>query len=367
MTFLVPRPSLLRSSGSRVARLDQRLAARVHTDGIPRYESKYAEKLQQKAKEKGLDLSELKTRAREELKKKLKEEASKSIPKAFLGQASSNSPPKTSLKSGGANATSNPGVRRDSAPVKPLGSILNVPRLLSTPHTPAQVSALWTAYHASRTGGTGRGYICASVPLDLYEKMTNVAKRYPLFVVPIPREATPDVSDADPTQGAGTAHEFYFLQWDFHDPPSPPLATEPDPFTPVSSADVDVLPQTSTVLFTPLQEYKLRTSFATPYLVLTFYTDLARTHGIVLLRGEITPSGAAAATVPGQDVSGRFLLSQVDAQVLAMGLQKFFLWGEGKEVDGAREQTAEDLLRQFHETPEDFSWEALLKHSKLTA
>ena len=193
--------------------------------------------------------------------------------------------------------------------------------------------------------------------------MTRVAKKYPVFVVPVPRGSTPDSSAGEST---GTAHEFFFLQWDFHPAPPAPSATEPNPFEPVMSGSSRPIPELSTVLFTPLQEYKLRTSFATPYLVLTFYTDLAQSHGIVLLRGEITPSSTSAAIQPGQEIPERFLLNQVDAQLLAMGLQKFYLWGEGSEGSD-HDLAAEALLKQFHEEPEKFSWQDLLKTSNVVA
>lgn len=193
--------------------------------------------------------------------------------------------------------------------------------------------------------------------------MTRVAKKYPVFVVPVPRESTPDPSAGEST---GTAHEFFFLQWDFHPAPPVPSATEPNPFEPVMSGSLCHIPEPSTVLFTPLQEYKLRTSFATPYLALTFYTDMSRSHGIVLLRGEITPSSTSAAVQPGEEPPERFLLNQVDAQLLAMGLQRFYLWGEGRK-DGDHDLTAEALLKQFHEEPEKFSWQDLLKSSSVVA
>ena len=245
---------------------------------------------------------------------------------------------------------------------QPLSSILNVPKLLATPHTPSQLSALWTAYHASRSGGTGRGFICASLPLESYNTMMAIAKKYSVFVLPVPRQSEP----VAPTEGTTpqSAHEFYFLQWDFHPSPPQPSAAEPDPFNPATSDNT--LPQVSTVLFTPLQEYKLRNSFATPYLVLTFYTDLSSSHGLVLLRGEITPSAATAAPPNVPDTMERYLLTQMDAQLLAMGVQKFYLWGERKEAD-ARGSAAEQLLRQFHENPQDFDWHELLKHSAVTA
>jgi len=198
--------------------------------------------------------------------------------------------------------------------------------------------------------------------LESYNAMARVAKKYPVFVLPIPRESTPDPSANEST---GPPREFFFLQWGFHPPPTPSV-TSPNPSEPVTSGRSSDLPELSTVLFTPLQEYKLRTSFATPYLVLTFYTDLVQSHGIVLLRGEITPSSTLAAAPSEKDTPERFFLSQVDAQLLAMGLQKFYLWGEGRK-DGENDSTPEALLKQFHETPEKFSWQDLLTSSNAIA
>lgn len=340
----------------------------IHTGPSTPYESKYAEKLQQKAKEQGLELSELRTRAKEAAR--LQEVAN--IKSAQLSQERPQrleKSPSELVRSKVSAGTSS--ARKDSSPVKALESIINVPRLMSTPHTAEQISALWTTYHASRTGGTGRGFICASVPIKLYNKMLTIGKRYPMFVMPVPREGSLAVSPEG--QESAVAHEFYFLQWDFHAPPFPPSAAVPDPFSRAPPSNTSTLPQTATVLFTPLQEYKLRQSFATPYLILTFYPDFAQSHGIVLLRGEITPSAATAAAVPNQDTSSaRFLLNQFDAQLLAMGVQKFYLWG-GESEDGSQQgnqkgdQKAEKLLRQFHEQPEEFNWADLLEHARLTS
>lgn len=254
--------------------------------------------------------------------------------------------------------------RKDNSPVKvtgisssqepvliisqPLTDILNMDRLLEKPHTAEQISSLWTAYHASRSKGTGRGFICASVPLDIYNKMMVTGRKYPAFAVPLPRNAIQDGSGE-----AKPAYEFYFLQWGFHE--VPPIPTPSEPFSKPPSASPVSNPQTSTVLLTPLQEYKSRTTFATPYLILTFYTDLATSHGIVLFRGEITPTAASA-----ENSSSDFLLSQQDAQLLTMHLQRFYLWGG--EEEGAKERYR--LLEAFHSTPEEFKWEDLLKHAE---
>ena len=219
---------------------------------------------------------------------------------------------------------------------QPLSTILNISRVLSVPHTPGQIGDLWNAYHMSRSGGTGRGFLCASIPLDLYKKMSVMAEKYPTFVVPI-RQSTNTPADS------GSVYEFYYLQWCFHDVPQALCAHE-DPLVKLPSSK-DPNPKISTILFTPLEEYKLRGTFAIPYLVLTNYTDLASTHGLVLLRGEVTP---------GDGASGNYMLSQEDAQQLSMAIQRFYLWGN-VEGEGA------ELLRTFHRKPQEFKWEDLLK------
>ena len=146
------------------------------------------------------------------------------------------------------------------------------------------------------------------------------------------------------------AYEFYVLQWDFYHAPPTPSASS-DPFSPQSSPKGDnptTNPRLATAIFTPLLEYKLRQTFASPYLVLTFYPELASSHGLVLMRGEITPSAAKVSA------TGDYLLSQHDAQLLAHGLQRFYLWGSNEE--------REKLLSDFHERPDAFKWEELLKH-----
>jgi len=306
---------------------------------------------------KGLSVAELKAKVREAHAKQRRETASQASTSTAL--ASENAPFSTPSFSTKTGPVIGENVRKDSSPVKPLSSILNVPRLFSTPHTATQISALWTAYHVSRSGGTGKGYICASLSIELYEKMATVAGKYPVFVVPVLRVKNDQLEEGEATR----AYEFSFLQWCFHGLPPAPSGIE-DPFS--TSSTVSNNSQISTILFTPLQEYKMRASFATPYLVLTFYTDLASSHGTILMRGEITP--ATAGPVPGASnvagSEGRYLLSQEDVQLLAMQVQKVYLWGEdnneGKDREGER------LLKMFHEQPEEFKWEELLKYADLS-
>ncbi|KAI0090013.1 ATP11-domain-containing protein [Irpex rosettiformis] len=318
------------------------------------YEAKYAEKLQKRAIEQGLSIEQLKQKLREEETTKRKEKA------AVNAQTTSATPnaPSTQVEKDKATSAAVPPVsiptRKDSSPVKPLTELLNLEKLLQTPHTAEQISLLWRAYHASRSKGTGRGYLCATIPLDAYHKMASVASKYPCFILPVPREGAQIAEEK--TSEDQKAYEMYFMEWGFHSAPPEPKSSITDLFTKPTPSNN---PKTSTILFTPLQEYKQRTSFATPYLVLTNYTDLASSHGIVLSRGEITPSTSGSIDAGGD---GRYMLSQQDAQLLAMGIQKFYLWSED-QGKGERQE----LLRTFHDNPEGFKWEELLKHTDFSA
>ena len=70
--------------------------------------------------------------------------------------------------------------------------------------------------------------------------MTRVAKKYLVYVLPLPRESTPDPSAGEST---GTAHEFFFLQWGFRPAPPTPSTTEPNPFEPLMSGSSCRIPE----------------------------------------------------------------------------------------------------------------------------
>ncbi|KAI5123975.1 hypothetical protein M0805_006387 [Coniferiporia weirii] len=306
---------------------------------------KYLEKVQKRAEEQGVSVDELKETA-----KKLNS-APSPLPEALklqarkVDQKSEDVPAKTWKKS----------ERRDNSPVKPLADIMDVRKILRTPHTAEQLSALWTAFHVSRSSGTGRGYLSASVPLPTYESLIKRAKKYPNFVVPLMREASQaSTSDDTATQ---SAYEFFFMQWMFHATPSLPPQSLLDEPSLVSLPPPAPEHPLATVLFTPLLEYKSRTTFATPHLVLTLYPDLARSHSLVLLRGELTPSPAGG---------GRYLLNQHDAQLLALGMQRFYLSGSTTVQSGREDKNGTkraELLQVFNEKPSEFRWEELLQHA----
>lgn len=220
---------------------------------------------------------------------------------------------------------------------------MDLSRFVATPHTGEQIGALWNAYHSAKSSA-GKGYLSASIPRATYESFLPSSRKYPTFILPLPRPNAQVDSEADPSS-LQTPYEFYYMEWAHH--PSPPSldSQTSDLFATSKDSKPSSNPPCTTVIFTPLQEYKLRQSFAVPHLVLTHYTDLAHSHDIVLLRGELTVGD-----------SGRTLLSSSDAQLLAFGVQQFYL---GQTARGA------ELLKMFHEKPEQFSWEELISISQL--
>ncbi|KAL1757714.1 ATP11 protein-domain-containing protein [Schizophyllum commune] len=332
-----------------------RLGCRLRTANAPRYTALtprlyrgYAVDLHPKYADK-----EEKAAVREALRKQRETEAAQ----ALKEEAKSSSAPRTPPPAMAARSDSSPVKVRRAQSFHPLASILALEKILDPPHTAEQVSQIWTTYHDLQSGGTGRGFVSASIPLATYEKMLSIARRYPTFVIPLPRLVEKDgastssdssSSSESPTPSEPakeTAYEFYLMQWDIH--PAPPAPTTDIFARPQANASPN--PPTATIIFTPLQEYKLRQQFATPYMVLTQYTDLAASHGVVLARGEITPSTSE---------SGKFMLGQEDARSLVMAIQKFYLWDQGKK---------ENLLQVFHERPEEFKWEDLIQQVKVVA
>ncbi|KAJ1310792.1 hypothetical protein OPQ81_009312 [Rhizoctonia solani] len=311
---------------------------------LPRYNitQKYEEKLKQRAQAAGAkDVTELRERVRKELEaEKVHQQAERNhkSTESVNNAQQGNSPPAPAVKT-----------RKDSSPIKPLDTILKLSKLLSScpPLTSAQLGALWTAYHAQK-----EGVLCAVVPLDMYNRLVDCARQYSQFVVPLQRGGKPEEDGKEAEGGA----EMFFIEWAVHHSPTLPNLNVDElglpTFQPTEHSKITGSnPPIMTLLFTPLQEYKHRQSFAAPHLALTFYTDLAAMHEVVLLRGEITPA---------QSGDGRWLLGQEEAQALVVAMQKFYLPGTG---EGAKER--EELLKCFHERPEEFKWERLLELSDI--
>lgn len=287
---------------------------------------------------------------------------------------------KRKLESG--ELSSNP--NGDKSPIKPLSSILDLSKIEGNEEMDAtRIQELWTGYHSMK------GKLSAVIPTQTYERLLSAAKQYPQFVLPLPRtivggDEQGSPADEGDVKASGLqpgekkqGYEMQFMEWGFLP-------------APLAAAEAKVPPPT-TVLFTPLAEYKLRQEFAQPLLVLTHYTDLAKSKGIVLMRGDVTsseeieanPTGIAAAeaakargaseeeqqklkTTPVQATTtttkegqGSSRMSEKDAQLLAMTMQRFYLPhpdGNRGDVHAAERQK---LLEAFHSDKDSFSVQKL--------
>ncbi|GJN91200.1 hypothetical protein Rhopal_004218-T1 [Rhodotorula paludigena] len=302
------------------------------------FEDKYRAALERKAAQEGLSVDALKERAGEALRREQEQrrrdvmpqrDAAKAAGKESLGPVEAGSV--DTRKS--ADELDKPDVvrpvpsaegeakrplppKQGESAVKALNDIMDLSK--ASDLTTSALSQLWTTYHQSK------GFLSAAIPMETYLRMINSARKYPIFVLPLAREA-----ELPEGQEAEKATEMHLLEWAI----LPPPAGVSDP-----------VPPPSTVLFTPLAEYKARQEYSQPYLILTHYTDLAASHDVVLMRGEVSANVALNAT---------------DAQVLALFYNDS---GKGGEVEARRR----DLLRSFHEAPEQFDVEALIRAGEIS-
>ncbi len=184
------------------------------------------------------------------------------------------------------NATSSQGVRT-------LSSYLDLEKTRALPQK--ELEAIWRLRHVKDPQS-----LCAVVPIDIYKTIEATAKKYPQFILPLPKEG----------QGA----EIHFLQWTF----------------PAEN--------TVTVLFTHLAEYKLRGEYSEPHTTITHHLELAEEKGLVLLQGQV--------------VEGRGV-SVDEAKWLVLCLQKFY------GVNGAKSERRQ-LLEMFARGDPEFKIEDLV-------
>lgn len=187
-------------------------------------------------------------------------------------------------------ASSSPGIRT-------LSSYLDIEKTLALPQD--KIEPLWRLRHAPSPQS-----LCAVIPLSIYRTIEATAKKYPHFILPLPKE--------------GEGAEIHFLQWTFP------------------------APDTVTVLFTHLAEYKLRGQYAEPHTTITHHLELAQEKELVLMQGKV---------VEGKRVS-------VDeAKWLVMCLQKFY------GVNGEKSERRR-LLELFGKGDEAFKLEDLVEEAE---
>ncbi|KAI8884648.1 ATP11-domain-containing protein, partial [Backusella circina FSU 941] len=253
--------------------------ARFLTGNAAEFEAKYAEKIKAIAKKEGLTVEELKTKIKEEAAKKL--EASR--PKKPISkpvQKINKSAEKTA-----AAITAKAQMPYDSS-APTLDKIVKLE--LFEKEDPETIAKIWNEGHSNQD------CITAVIPSDVYDKLYKRSQKYPMFVVPMPRES---------------GVEFFFLQFNFHQ-----------------------------CNFTSLLEYKTKGSEARPFLTLTHFTELEKSKGIVLMKGEINDDPR--------------MIDTSNAQFLAFALQQFY-------VNGTEQH--KQMVQKFHEKPEEFDFQELIK------
>lgn len=289
---------------------------------------KYKDKLESKAKQEGLnDVSELKQVYKDKIET-LRKQAS--VPGATAPLTPPPSPPpspsassvsSTPLSSQGSPwpappppPTSHASAASANKPppgVKTLDSFLALDKVASLPAKEVQV--LWRLRHASNPQS-----VHFALPSSTFAALLRSAKQHPSFVLPLPREVTAEEIPASGNTQAHTAAELHYMQF-----------THPHA-------------NTTTLLFTSLAEYKLRGEFASPHTTITFHSELADSHDLVLGQGLV---------VEGKGVT-------VDeARFLLMCMQKFYIVSEEGKGRG-------ELLDMFTRGDEEFQVEKLLEEAE---
>ncbi|WBW72115.1 mitochondrial F1-FO ATP synthase chaperone Atp11 [Schizosaccharomyces osmophilus] len=144
-----------------------------------------------------------------------------------------------------------------------LSDFIDVSKFQSLPAS--VIEKLWRARNLQEN------ILSGCVEKQTYERMISRAKKYPIFVLPLPRE----------NQGM----ETHLIQWGF----------------PGNN--------TAHLIITTLLEYKLKNAYATPHTVLTHFSDLLESNGVALMRCQFE-----------QDKT----LSSSDVQLLLLAIQKFY-------------------------------------------
>ncbi|KAF2645439.1 F1F0 ATP synthase assembly protein Atp11 [Massarina eburnea CBS 473.64] len=311
-----------RSCQRRWARvLDVRCLATHNPDA--RVLAKYKQQLESKAKEKGLkDVSELKEAYREKIDELRKQAAVPPTPPPSPSPSSSSSssashpqqqsPPKSPWPSPPPPPTpqTNPAASKPPPGVKTLNSFLDLDKISTLPNK--EVQTLWRLRHALNPQS-----LHFDIPAATFTTLLTTAKRHPSFVLPLPREV-PAESEVSHTPATHQAAELHYLQF-----------THPHP-------------DTTTLLFTTLAEFKLRGEFASPHTTITFHSELTESHGLVLGQGIVLENKG---------------VSVDEARWLVMCMQKFYVVDKEGQARG-------ELLEMFTRGDGGFRVERLLEEAE---
>lgn len=270
---------------------------------------KYREKLDQKAKEKGLkDAEELK----EAYSDKIQQLRKKAIVPGANAPLNAQQPPTPQQASSSIPFQAPPPPQPQQVPqvprskdgIKTLSTFIDVEKTSELPRK--EIETIWRLRHIKDPNS-----LCAVMQADTFERIADTARKHPQFILPIPREG----------QGA----EIHFLQWTF------PSET------------------TATVLFTHLAEFKLRGEFAQPHTTVTHHLDLADQKGLVMLEGRVMENRG---------------ISVEEGKWLLMCLQKFYGFEAHTETAKENAERRKKLMEQFSGGDEKFKVEELLEEAE---
>lgn len=193
--------------------------------------------------------------------------------------------------------------------VKTLSSFLDVTKTLDLPQR--EIEALWRLRHVGNPQS-----LTASIPASTFSTIYKTARKYPLFILPgLPRKKVDLVTEGE--SGVEDGAPIHFMQWTFPGP------------------------DTATVLFTHLAEYKLRGEYSQPHTTITHHMELSGPKGIVLCQGSVIENRG---------------VSMDEGRWLVMCLQKFYNTHSDDVADEATEgDVSKELNRKRRRLVEQFS------------
>ncbi|GME88344.1 unnamed protein product [[Candida] boidinii] len=125
--------------------------------------------------------------------------------------------------------------------------------------------------------------LAAIVPKDTFDRLYNNAKKFPNFVLPLPKEnAEIEVTGG---KGEGAPIEMHYVQWNF------------------------VGKNTTHCIITSLAEYKLHKEFARPHTSISFHNELADAKDVVLMNGIVEKEAS---------------INMQESQLLLLNIQRFY-------------------------------------------
>ncbi|KAF5095054.1 hypothetical protein D0Z00_003279 [Geotrichum galactomycetum] len=264
---------------------------------------KYRAKLEQKAASEGVtSVDELKEKYKEKIEKvktELGEDPITAATKAHENETAK------AAQSAIANAPKVP-----SSDIKDLDSFVDVSKFKL--HDRKEIEMLWKMRHAANPHA-----ICGIIDGSVYAELYKNARKNPMFVLPLPRNA-PREAEADTNDGGV---EMHLVQWAF-----------PGPYT-------------VHCMITTLAEFKLHQEFARPHTTLIMHSDLLADKGIALMNGNVEKESS---------------VNLEEAHLLTLFLQKFYA-AKATTESGKRKLA---LLQAFTTGDANFSLDQLVAEAE---